>query len=134
MEIGVLTRPADYENEPACTAKHRRTVRRSLRKLTLQECHEQKQSPIFGKLPAELRNRIFDLVLETKTITNQSCGITFKRSCFPQQSFTMSLLRTCRLAYLETRHLPIRKALQAVWAPDITSDLGESALEYGMTR
>jgi hypothetical protein len=80
-----------------------------LRVLMPQHCNSQLQSPLFNKLPGEIRNIIFDLVLSLQD------GESYPRNTFYyrpdhhcNEFIDHALLRTCRRIYLETYNIPLR--------------------------
>jgi hypothetical protein len=93
------------------------------------KCHNQNQSPLFGALPAELRNQVYDLVLQSVVhfpsvdeiqegvskslvLWGRNQNTASERLGYPSvhshASIDTALLLTCRLIYLETRLSPIR--------------------------
>ena len=76
------------------------------------EASLQKQSPLFGKIPGELRNRIFELAL-TEYPGKQKPLQKYTHWCRPgfryaDRKIHTALLRTCQFAHGET-HLVLRR-------------------------
>ena len=72
--------------------------------------HSQQQSPLFNRLPAEIRNRIFHFALSPYT-KKESPYATNEYSYRPHfrygdEHFDTALLRTCRLIHSETSQIP----------------------------
>lgn len=90
-----------------------RAARRALTQITPENSHPQTQSPLFFVLPSELRLSIFEFaVCQTvdcsRPVSNNS--YTHRPGHEHAAHIDTALLRTCRLIYTETRHLPLRSA------------------------
>lgn len=84
-----------------------RKVRRRLADIDPTACHQQRQSPLFGVLPPELRNHIFEMaLLRDVDLTRYYRYYHFE---FPVKKLHLNLFRTCRLVYYETRSIPLQK-------------------------
>lgn len=107
-----------------------RKVRRDLEAIDPTECHQQRQSPLFGVLPPELRNIIFQLVLREEPDptrlyrygrgryggTRWECQVKILH---------LELLRTCRIVYYETESLPMRLSPIIAFHPFVDVHSGE---------
>ncbi|KAF2110396.1 hypothetical protein BDV96DRAFT_651041 [Lophiotrema nucula] len=73
--------------------------------------HNQLQSPLFGKLPAEIRNEIFELALQEYEDPERPYE---KDTYYTRPGFTgrkridVALMQTCKLAYAEARMVPFK--------------------------
>jgi hypothetical protein len=99
-----------------------------LHELTVERCEPQLQSPLFGKLPAELRNRIFDLVItpyenearplkkgdKSHNYTDPEVSVMImdeirgRKGRQTHWKLDTALLLTCKRAYVETAALPLK--------------------------
>ena len=87
-----------------------RHVRRSLAEITPANSHRQRQSPLWGTLPPEVRNQIFFLAVSDSP-KHHYCQLQphlTNRHGMLETNVSTSLLRTCRLAYYETHGIPLR--------------------------
>jgi len=79
----------------------------------------QLQSPLFGRLPPEIRNEIFRLVVLREYVREDrlwSRDTFYTRPGFEgPKSVDLALLRTCRRAYEETKMLPLRDGQVGFW-------------------
>lgn len=82
------------------------------------ERNEQSQSPLFGKLPGEIRNRIFELALTQYESTDEA----YKPDAYYKRPghngrirLHTALLCTCRKIFAEARHLPAQTAMLHLW-------------------
>ncbi|KAK7533099.1 uncharacterized protein J3D65DRAFT_532316, partial [Phyllosticta citribraziliensis] len=80
--------------------------------------HHQQQSPLWGKLPAEIRNQIFELAVSQHLDPSRP----YEEGSFhyrPGYTHTFrvctALLQTCRLAWSETHSIPMRSATIPIW-------------------
>ncbi|KAF2254503.1 hypothetical protein BU26DRAFT_514403 [Trematosphaeria pertusa] len=83
---------------------------RELRNIDLTTMHDQSQSPLFSKIPPEIRNEIFDLALQEYIDPNKLYGreTYFSRPGFEgRKRVDTALLRTCKRVYEETRAVPL---------------------------
>lgn len=78
----------------------------------------QLQSPLFGKIPAEIRNEIFDLALKESYIP----GEEYERETYytrpgflGKKKVHTELLRTCKRVYEETKTVPFRDLEVCFW-------------------
>lgn len=86
------------------TALEARRVRQRLAQINPSNSHSQRQSPLFSKIPPELRNQIFYL-----SVSQDLSRLTSVHStCAP--GIRTELLRTCRLIYYETNSIPMQSA------------------------
>lgn len=89
-----------------------------LKSLSLEHCHLQGQSPLYGVLPPELRNEIFALALAededpAKPYPRESY---YRRPGFGGPGRVhVALLQTCGRIWLETRALPLRNLETPFW-------------------
>lgn len=77
----------------------------------LTNVNEQSTSPIFNRLPQEIRDQIFGYTVTEETETNllKIYPQIYNRPGYRASKYVdISLLLTCRRIYLETYHLPIR--------------------------
>lgn len=90
-----------------------RETRRILAAITPETSHLQTQSPLFSILPGEIRSLIFRLVLSEKHDPDLPIDvhtILYRPGHTHFTTFDLSLLRTCRLVYYESRAIPLRSA------------------------
>lgn len=86
--------------------------------LNFQQSHYQKQSPLFGGIPGEIRNKIFVYSL----VQYEDDGAAYPENSYwyrpgfkgPKKS-SSSLLRTCKLAYLEGQKVYLHELEWAFW-------------------
>lgn len=90
---------------------------------TLKRCNKQTQSPLFGLLPAEIRNDIF--FLSTQTYEDPRPEHQYKDTEYfyrpghrARRRTDSALPQTCRLAWLETNALPLLQAEPTFWFED----------------
>jgi hypothetical protein len=88
-----------------------RAIRRWLANLTLAECKSQWDSPIFRKLPIEIRLLIWEFVLAEEKI---SVLDDFGMDLEVKSVFHLGLLFTCRRVYLEASSIPLKKSALVV--------------------
>jgi hypothetical protein len=77
----------------------------------------QQSSPLFnGRIPPEVRNRIFEFVLteDEDTLYNQDTHYT-QPGYGSHKSLLTNLLLTCRQVYLEAHHLPLVNREHVFW-------------------
>lgn len=85
-------------------------TRKFLHQLTPEQCDPQLHSPLFGKLPAELRNNIFSLVLgpyEYHSRQLKATSVLARKGEQKVRKVNTALLLTCKRAYAEYRTLPL---------------------------
>ncbi|ORY19690.1 hypothetical protein BCR34DRAFT_551521 [Clohesyomyces aquaticus] len=90
-----------------------------LQKSAEKDHHPQTQSPLFGKLPAEIRNEIFALtVTEDEDLSKPYGRQTYywRPEFRGPRRFNVALLRTCKRIWLETRPLPHKLLRNLPWA------------------
>ncbi|KAL8931467.1 MAG: hypothetical protein Q9216_007192 [Gyalolechia sp. 2 TL-2023] len=78
----------------------------------------QHNSPLFGRLPPEIRNIIFKLVLtayEDPRRKFSPCSLYYRPGYTCGQRIDTALLLTCRLAYAETARLPAGLNELTIW-------------------
>ncbi|KAK7532538.1 hypothetical protein BKA81DRAFT_409914 [Phyllosticta paracitricarpa] len=95
-----------------------RNTRRALISLDLSHAHHQQQSPLWSKLPAEIRNQIFELAVSQHLDSSRPYpDDSFYRRPGYTHAFRVctALLQTCRLAWAETRSIPMRSATIPIW-------------------
>jgi hypothetical protein len=84
----------------------------------------QLQSPLFGILPGEIRNTVFELAL----MQDEDDTEAYAKDCYwyrpgfsgPRKS-SSALLRTCRLAYTEGQKVFLREQEWAFWFSEFLS-------------
>ncbi|KAF1963526.1 hypothetical protein CC80DRAFT_486895 [Byssothecium circinans] len=108
----VDTRPRHERN------MHSRAMRRALTEITPANSHPQNQSPLFSKLPSEVRNLIFEYAI--CQTPNYHCPVSgTSHTNRPGHKYKTiidtSLLHTCRLIYYETRTIPLRSTTHHVY-------------------
>jgi hypothetical protein len=84
-------------------------------------CNGQSQSPLFSKLPPEIRNYIFSLtLLQYEDLSNpyKTHDYWYRPGHRAQRIVSTSLLQTCRLAWLEANHWPMAQATHTFWHDD----------------
>jgi hypothetical protein len=85
-------------------------VMRKLDNLEPSECRAQEQSPLFGVIPAEIRDQIFSYCLAEQSgnekITKEE--YYYRPDYRHYQYIDTALLLTCRRIYLETRMIPVQ--------------------------
>lgn len=93
-------------------------IETALNDQTLARCHPQSQSPLFFKLPKELR----DYILELSCTQSQDEQRSYSPNNYwygPGHTSRLkthtSLLQTCRQIWLESNGLPMRQAEHAFW-------------------
>jgi hypothetical protein len=105
-----------------------------LQSLTPEDCHRQEQSPLFGRLPAELRNAIFEHAISPYEDLARPFDTSSKlwRPGFRGPIVVdLRLLQVCRLAYYETNALALKNVELHCFAS--TSIAPEKARSYGVT-
>jgi hypothetical protein len=90
---------------------------RMVQKLQSITCDPQLQSPLFNKIPPEIRNQIFAYVL-----AEQDGATSIPEQCYyyrPEYTryryIDTALLRTCRKIWLETYALPRINLTERIW-------------------
>ncbi|KAF2101925.1 hypothetical protein NA57DRAFT_53868 [Rhizodiscina lignyota] len=101
-----------------------RETRRALEAITPADCDPQLQSPLFGRLPPELRNQIFALAVSQHDDPGRSyVYYGWDRipmpSPAPVKRVCTDLLSTCRLAYYETSSIPMRTSVIQMFFPNV---------------
>lgn len=84
----------------------------------LRDCHCQAQSPLFSKLPGEIRNHVFELALarsEDKNKPYRKDAYYYRPGYTCEHRSDLRLLRTCRRIYAEARHLPLQNMTATLW-------------------
>jgi hypothetical protein len=87
----------------------------------LARCNPQCQSPLFTKIPPELRNRIFSLALlqyEDLSQPYEQQDYCYRPGHRARRIVSTSLLQTCRLIWLEANHWPMSQAVHSFWFDD----------------
>lgn len=88
-----------------------------LQKLQNVPCNPQLQSPLFNKIPPEIRNHIFAYVLaeqdSAEAIPESSYIYRPEYTCY--RYIDTALLRTCRKIWLETYALPRINLTERIW-------------------
>ncbi|KAK8206084.1 hypothetical protein HDK77DRAFT_448660 [Phyllosticta capitalensis] len=82
------------------------------------QAHPQQQSPLWGKLPAEIRNQIFELAVSQHFDETREypVGSYYRRPGYTHAfKVCTALLQTCRLAWLEAHSIPMRSATIPIW-------------------
>ncbi|KAH7064819.1 hypothetical protein B0J12DRAFT_734231 [Macrophomina phaseolina] len=98
--------------------RERRRLRRQLLAINPSNALSQRQSPLWSKLPPELRNYIFNLAVSQHLDLSRPYPAN---SWYYRPGYTHAfrvytdLLATCRLAYWETNAIPLSTATLPVW-------------------
>jgi hypothetical protein len=120
----------------------RREIRAYLANINESNSNPQRNCPLFNKLPAEVRLKIFDLALSEHEDTSLPMGkgsyFYRPRYFFGTRIFT-DLLRTCRRIYAEASHIPMTSATHTLSAhgpfpgrfPNFTSWTAKNFSELG---
>ena len=97
--------------------------------------------PLFNRLPPELRNRIFDLACahyftHEKPFNPES---DYYRPCFRSRDrkISLTLPRTCKCVYSETKHLPLSNYEEVIWlynGPRYAAGGFENARPHGLAN
>lgn len=126
-------------------------VKEFLHELTVERCELQLQSPLFGKLPAELRNRIFDLAITPYENEARPLKMGGKSHNYmdPKMSVTImdelrgrkgrrthwkldtALLLICKRAYVETAALPLRNTTIQVFPTYFSWASRSHSIQFG---
>jgi hypothetical protein len=91
-----------YKRQATARKASAAKARAAVNKITRDASLPQDQSPLFSVLCPELRQMIFKYALSPNITTNDVGNLS--------HGTTTSLLRTCRLIFLETRWLPIQNS------------------------
>lgn len=84
----------------------------------ISKCNQQQQSPLFGVLPAEIRNDIFALALlqyEDLTQPYPENDFCYRPGHRARRILSTELLLTCRRIWLEANHWPMEQAVHSFW-------------------
>jgi len=84
----------------------------------ISKCNQQLQSPLFGILPAEIRNDIFSLALlqyEDPTQPYPENDFCYRPGHRARRILSTELLLTCRRIWLEANHWPMEQAVHSFW-------------------
>lgn len=84
----------------------------------ISKCNQQLQSPLFGILPAEIRNDIFSLALlqyEDLTQPYPENDFCYRPGHRARRVVSTQLLLTCRRIWLEANHWPMEQAVHSFW-------------------
>lgn len=95
-----------------------RQVMESLKNMQLADCDKQTLSPLFSKIPGEIRNNIFDMAMtqyENKDKPFAEDAYWYRPGFTCEAYLDTALLRTCRRIYLESRHLPAKPSCLTLW-------------------
>ncbi|KAJ4396100.1 hypothetical protein N0V93_000317 [Gnomoniopsis smithogilvyi] len=87
-------------------------------RLNLQNCHYQAQSPLFGVLPGEIRNKIFANSLvqyEDDSAAYPEDSYWYRPGFKAPKKSSSSLLQTCKLAYIEGQRIFLEELEWAFW-------------------
>lgn len=94
------------------------TIEANLNDQTLATCNPQSQSPLYSKLPKELRDYIFELSCtqspDERHLYDTNSYYYRPGQTARQRTYT-ALLQTCRRVWLESNALPMRQAEHAFW-------------------
>lgn len=97
------------------------TIETALNDKNLAKCHPQDQSPLF-KLPAELRSMIFHFAClpydDEYDDPWEETAFYYRPEHRARHVTDVSLLLTCRRAWLETNHLPLQLGDHSFWFRD----------------
>jgi hypothetical protein len=104
------------------TARKARQIRSQLKLIDPSNSHEQLQSPLFSKIPPEIRNQIFELAVSQHNNAVDPFEYYDKAWNFlsldlvaePPMKRYLDLLLTCRRIYYETRSIPMRSATHLI--------------------
>lgn len=97
---------------------NRRRLRHQLQAINPSNSHPQRQSPLWSKLPPEIRNQIFTLAVSQHLDLSRPY---LKNSWYYRPGYTHAfriytdLMSTCRLAYWETNAIPLSTSTLPVW-------------------
>lgn len=86
--------------------------------VNLQNCHYQEQSPLFGLLPGEIRNKIFAYSLvqfEDDAAAYPENSYWYRPGFKGPKKSSSSLLQTCKLAYTEGQRVFLEELEWAFW-------------------
>ena len=86
--------------------------------IDLTTTHPQSQSPLFGKIPGEIRNEIFSLALQEYVDPENLYGreeYCTRPGYEGNKRIDVALLRTCKLIWSETRGIPEKNTEIIVW-------------------
>ncbi|KAL7808398.1 hypothetical protein V8C26DRAFT_413279 [Trichoderma gracile] len=85
--------------------------------IALQKVDAQKDSPLFSRLPPEVRSRVFAYTVAEYEDVNNPYPIndTWRPSYSAPRKICLELLATCRAAYLEAWFLPFKTIEQCIW-------------------
>lgn len=77
------------------------------------EINQQSQSPLYGVLPKEIRDLVWEYAFADNGILAPDCDNVFRRKCgsdadVDRCDIVRALLRTCKAVYLETYCLPMQ--------------------------
>lgn len=102
-------------------------------RLRREEVNLQISSPLFnGRVPAEVRDRIFEFVLTEDEDTQYEQDTHYTRPGYgSHKSLQTNLLLTCRRVYLESHHLPLINREHVFWHHREPEGIGyENEAEY----
>ena len=94
------------------------TIETALDERTLRKCHPQSQSPLYCKLPKELRDYILELSCTQSPNRAHPYDLNnyyYRPGHTARLEIHTSLLQTCRRIWLESSGLPMRQAEHAFW-------------------
>ncbi|KAF4301105.1 hypothetical protein GTA08_BOTSDO10603 [Botryosphaeria dothidea] len=109
---------ADKFENKRCLRANRRRLRRGLLAIHPSNSVPQLQSPLWSKLPPEIRNEIFTLAVSQHLDLSRPYP---RNSWYYRPGYTHAfrtytdLLASCRLAYWETNAIPLSTATLPVW-------------------
>jgi hypothetical protein len=113
------------------TARRARQLRIKLKEINPSNSHEQLQSPLFSKIPPEIRNQIFELAASQhddavdpfEHYDKSTRFLNFDPATEQQRKRCLDLLLTCRRIYYETSSIPMRSATHHIIAESYTKSV-----------
>jgi hypothetical protein len=128
---------AEVEKTPSKRRANTRRIRHELTQISPANANSQRQSPLFSKIPPEIRNQIFTLAVsqhddkERLNFSGYCPDYVYENTCWQYCRKTCTeLLRTCRLVYYETNAIPMSSSVH--FLPKGFSDFGWGS--YGRHR
>ena len=112
------TESSSYWRDIETKTKKSLTIETSPTTENISKCNQQLQSPLFGTLPAEIRNHIFSLALlqyEDLTQPYPENDFCYRPGHRARRILSTELLLTCRRIWLEANHWPMEQAVHSFW-------------------
>ncbi|PVH95977.1 hypothetical protein DM02DRAFT_675114 [Periconia macrospinosa] len=117
-----MSQPEEYESSVDSEEFQLRPPPPPPANVDLTTVHPQSQSPLFSKIPGEIRNQIFSFALEEYVDPEK----TYEREAYythpgyeGDKRMDVALLRTCKLIWSETRGIPERNTEIVFWLGDV---------------